>query len=54
MSLLQRLIKRLDLQQLETDVYVGGSGEGGCDGKLSFVRRHGSCSGDDGSATQCG
>ena len=29
MSLLQRLIKRLDLQQLETDVYVGGSGEGG-------------------------
>ena len=29
MSLLQRLIKRLDLQQRETDVYTGGSGEGG-------------------------
>ena len=29
MSLLQRLIKRLDLQQRETDVYAGGSGEGG-------------------------
>ncbi len=29
MSLLQRLIRRLDLQQRETDVYTGGSGEGG-------------------------